>query len=438
MSKEPLQPEGRAGSTDEDRLSRRGFFKFFGRSVDQNEADIQKGEGERKMVKLPLIKKTISRRKLIAYLVALPPAYYLSKKLVSDYGVDVLNFANDIVAEDEYDSEVERSRDYLEERYNCKILFSLESKVPLESKKEALRKLKAALSKYPPEMIRSEGIKWQFGRFLNDHNGFLSGNACIHNAINISTFFSGDIEKTMHHEIGHVLTWTYDSKTREYASENARDQIDPDLDDELIGWTGNLSDIDDGDYTVEGACAEFPRKSACRELEQAHEKWEKLSISKRKKASESDKKIDSHMRESFISAARQWVDLNPEGNSVYVGRDSSFPTYLQYGLGREKEFIDYYGQSNGEEDQARCGETLLADIPYITDTLVPLCETEEGCVIMNKIKEMMRRYYKLSGGKMDDQYWRDLRAGNVNEDYWIAKKAGPLNSIKEKIPSVFL
>jgi len=111
----------------------------------------------------------------------------------------------------------------------------------------------------------------------------------------------------------------------------------------------------------------------------------------------------------FSNEERQaWVALHPTGAAAFT-KESTEP-------------IDAFASPNGSvepiEDMAELAAKLL-DPDYHNSFLEYYTPDRPSSQIMlPKIEIIKSVYFKMSSGKMDEQYWQDLLAGRINEDYW--------------------
>ncbi len=88
---------------------------------------------------------------------------------------------------------------------------------------------------------------------------------------------------------------------------------------------------------------------------------------------------------------------------------------------RPEGFASRYGKLGGiEEDQATIAEFMFR---RYKDMMI-WAQKEPALAV--KIELTKAFYYRLSGGKMDEQYWQDIANGKkINDKYWEQKKSSP-------------
>jgi hypothetical protein len=107
-----------------------------------------------------------------------------------------------------------------------------------------------------------------------------------------------------------------------------------------------------------------------------------------------------------------WANLNPAGKKSYTRRwDGTFQETIPAGS-QLSGFVNDYARIDEDEDQAVTGQLVMSD-PKLAIVL-----SKRDPVLAAKIKKIKEDYYRWSGGKMNDVYWRDLAAGLVKEGYW--------------------
>ncbi len=77
-------------------------------------------------------------------------------------------------------------------------------------------------------------------------------------------------------------------------------------------------------------------------------------------------------------------------------------------------FVRAHSMSNEEEDQATVVEILFSGEDIYS-------KYRENPIIARKMAYLEKWYEKISGGRMNAQYWSDVRRGNVQERYWDRK-----------------
>lgn len=101
--------------------------------------------------------------------------------------------------------------------------------------------------------------------------------------------------------------------------------------------------------------------------------------------------------------------------------DSSISEYSNDKLpsGRERGFPSTYAFRSIDEDQAEVAARLL-----VRDSLLMKAMKEEP-VLLKKVQLIKRRFFEISNGRMDGQFWKDLEAGvKINRSYWRKRERG--------------
>lgn len=75
-------------------------------------------------------------------------------------------------------------------------------------------------------------------------------------------------------------------------------------------------------------------------------------------------------------------------------------------------FAKTYGRVDVWEDRATVAELLMSDLEKAEDYV------EKDEVLANKAKRVIIDLYRWSRGKMNEQYFEDLKEGKVKEGYW--------------------
>lgn len=75
-------------------------------------------------------------------------------------------------------------------------------------------------------------------------------------------------------------------------------------------------------------------------------------------------------------------------------------------------FARRYGRVDIWEDRATVAELIMSNLGKLEQ------RTEEDEVLANKTKRITIDLYRWSGGRMNEQYFEDLKAGKVQEGYW--------------------
>lgn len=75
-------------------------------------------------------------------------------------------------------------------------------------------------------------------------------------------------------------------------------------------------------------------------------------------------------------------------------------------------FARGYGRVDVWEDRATVAELLMSDLKKLEQ------KAEEDEVLANKVKRVVIDLHRWSGGRMNKQYFEDLKAGKVQEGYW--------------------
>ena len=103
--------------------------------------------------------------------------------------------------------------------------------------------------------------------------------------------------------------------------------------------------------------------------------------------------------------AGEWCALHP--GVKYLG---------PFAIGVRKEdvpkgFVRAHSMSNEDEDQATVVEVMFSREDIYS-------KYKEDPIIAEKIAYLEKWYEKISGGRLNAQYWIDVRLGNVKSGYW--------------------
>ncbi len=113
--------------------------------------------------------------------------------------------------------------------------------------------------------------------------------------------------------------------------------------------------------------------------------------------------------------AGNWPNSKPgDPFSGYIG-DEYKSLELRYLFSNPPGFARVYGMKGVLEDRATVAELLLTDPKRLEGI------TTHDSLLAKKVNDLKQRFYKISHGKMDEQYWQDLEQGKVKEGYWDRK-----------------
>ena len=110
----------------------------------------------------------------------------------------------------------------------------------------------------------------------------------------------------------------------------------------------------------------------------------------------------------------EWHALNPKGTK-YIGKGYKELQDKNPNM-RPTGFAKYYGLKDVLEDRATIAEMLM------TNPVMLMKVAKEDAVLMEKIDKIIILFYKRTGGRMDQRYFRDLFDSNVAEGYWDKSK----------------
>lgn len=102
----------------------------------------------------------------------------------------------------------------------------------------------------------------------------------------------------------------------------------------------------------------------------------------------------------------KWAQLNPQQFGAYIGLKNYAPGPRPQGFARD------YGKADSREDRATVAELLL------TNPKTAMELAAQDAILSAKIATCKEYYLKLSGGKMNEQYWQDLSENRVDATYW--------------------
>jgi len=109
----------------------------------------------------------------------------------------------------------------------------------------------------------------------------------------------------------------------------------------------------------------------------------------------------------------EWIELNPEGRNAYSKYNPSIilntlnsPDFKASG------FLCENSMKDEKEDQADIARLLMTESDWMISSF------KEDAVLASKIEKCREYYYRWSGGKMNEMYWRDLSEDMIKEGYW--------------------
>lgn len=289
----------------------------------------------------------------------------------------------DFSTTDFYDKETREAMDFLEKRYGCRIEFGIPmdslvkltdlsfnklnsflekehihfGNIGLQEKRNALKIARKALAKYPPEYLQNIRPVIVFAKYKK---ALMRGGWALSQGGN------------------HMIAVT------------ASDLLDEDAEGETGEIEGTLH------HELEHAA-------------DAHDGWETLSKTMSPKAD---------IQNAIWVNNEEWANLNPRGKETY----HYWSELLRYIFGNPEHthqgFVRNYGRMNPDEDQATIAEYLMMAnnegdaIDYFNEQI------EKDPVLKAKILKLKEYMTRRSKGRMNEQYWKDLKAGQVNEAYW--------------------
>jgi len=124
-------------------------------------------------------------------------------------------------------------------------------------------------------------------------------------------------------------------------------------------------------------------------------------------------RADQQSGELTASKLLDWAQINPSGYLGYMGEgyykvpEAERP-HIPHGYG----FISSYSRVDIFEDRATIMEVLMTNPKRLQEL------TSEDKILAEKTRVLMEDLERWSGGRMDNQYFKDLWTGKVNEEYW--------------------
>lgn len=102
---------------------------------------------------------------------------------------------------------------------------------------------------------------------------------------------------------------------------------------------------------------------------------------------------------------KEWTQMH--SNAIYVGAE-----WKQAASELPPGFAIPYGRRNVAEDMATVAELLFVDEKTMRERI------QGDQILERKVQFMQGVYAQRTGGKMNDDFWQDVRAGKVTETYW--------------------
>lgn len=122
-------------------------------------------------------------------------------------------------------------------------------------------------------------------------------------------------------------------------------------------------------------------------------------------------RADQQSGELNYKKQRKWKRLNRLSNPYLYRAYWDMPEEDQSKL-PISGFAKRYGRVDIWEDRATVAELIMSNFGKLEQ------RAEEDEVLANKTKRIIIDLYRWSGGRMNDQYFKDLKAGKVQEGYW--------------------
>lgn len=275
-------------------------------------------------------------------------------------GPTAKNIAESFVVAPSLEEEIERDRGFIKQRYGVEVDFTPQEGTPLitAEKRDVLSWLRGELAKYPPNFYQHFHTLKKFQVF----NDIYIGEDLVGGYVNDPGSF--DSASSAYKEVDRIIL----AKKIGFLNVN-----------NFFGWTND----DNFKKTFHHELLHFTDFFSFVFKEGGIGNWP---------SSKPGDPFSGYVGDKYKSFERRHLFSPPAG------------------------FIRVYGMKNIFEDRATVAEVLLTDPKRLKKMTI------NDPLLSKKVADLKQRFYKISNGKMDEQYWQDLEHGNVKEGYWDKKE----------------